>query len=554
MSIQTSNRWVTIRTLFSADNFFDIPDYQRPYSWGEDEAGDLVDDLIMASQEKEKDYFIGTIVLHASGDRYSIVDGQQRITALTLLFAYIRDRIGEKSAAEIQELLVQPEKAMLGIPERQRLEVRSPSEYAKIVGTMGGARVVRRPPHPAKNVAERYRLTLATYDAALKDFSESELQELCKFVISHVVVIQLVAVDFREAFQLFTVVNDRGKQLRRVDVLKAQNLSPEAIDDANVRTEYSRKWEAIEVSLGEAEFERLFNVLRLLYVKGKPQGDLLHEFSVRVYGKRGMPRRGRNFVDELGAYAELYQALFVDQDFLEGEVDQNIQFASLMPLMVDRLPFGEWKSCILLYGKKFRCERILDFLYHVERVSVDLWVRGVRKDERYGVYTDLLGLLGESKTVDDFHSLLNEVDLSEIREACRSERFYNMKYAGYLLARAELCAAELSEPRVIRPKSIEHVLPQAPADDSEWVKLFTDEERRGLVHCSGNLVLLSRQKNSRAQNREFAAKKEVYLAPRVSDYPRSIEVLSYDRWTPDIVRKRRDDFVCSVMSPLRSDG
>ncbi|MHA6670138.1 HNH endonuclease family protein [Homoserinimonas sp. A447] len=66
---------------------------------------------------------------------------------------------------------------------------------------------------------------------------------------------------------------------------------------------------------------------------------------------------------------------------------------------------------------------------------------------------------------------------------------------------------------------------------------FTDAEIEELVHTVGNLVLLSKGKNSSAANKEFANKKSTYLQPRVSDYPRSLETLGYESWTPNTVRE-----------------
>ena len=116
---------------------------------------------------------------------------------------------------------------------------------------------------------------------------------------------------------------------------------------------------------------------------------------------------------------------------------------------------------------------------------------------------------------------------------------YGRAYAKYVLLRLELGACELDRAHYFSARSIEHVFPQNPADDSDWVDSLDDEEILiDFVHSVGNLVLLSKSKNSSANNFEFTAKKDRYLKARVSDYPRSIEVLGHDKWDTKVMSQR----------------
>lgn len=84
---------INISKLFSEDFFFRVPEYQRPFSWEDENFEDLVNDLIDADRAQE--YFLGTIVLQRkdNNNNYDIVDGQQRLTAISILLACIRDRL-----------------------------------------------------------------------------------------------------------------------------------------------------------------------------------------------------------------------------------------------------------------------------------------------------------------------------------------------------------------------------------------------------------------------------------------------------------------------------
>ena len=76
--------------IFSSDFEFVIPSYQRPYAWGETQTSELLDDLLaFADEDSEEGYFLGSIVLIKADDapRAEVIDGQQRLTTLTILLA-----------------------------------------------------------------------------------------------------------------------------------------------------------------------------------------------------------------------------------------------------------------------------------------------------------------------------------------------------------------------------------------------------------------------------------------------------------------------------------
>ena len=90
MSKKISGAEYPLAKIFSSDFQYVIPSYQRPYTWEEQHASVLFDDLYNFFQtEKEDEYFLGSIVLiKQEGKPYAeVIDGQQRLTTLTILFA-----------------------------------------------------------------------------------------------------------------------------------------------------------------------------------------------------------------------------------------------------------------------------------------------------------------------------------------------------------------------------------------------------------------------------------------------------------------------------------
>jgi hypothetical protein len=96
--------------------------------------------------------------------------------------------------------------------------------------------------------------------------------------------------------------------------------------------------------------------------------------------------------------------------------------------------------------------------------------------------------------------------------------------------------------------TVEHVLPQNPPANSEWITWFPNSaERASVVHTLGNLALLTRKKNSSARNFDFEKKKTAYFARGgVSPFALTTQVLRSPAWTPDVVATRQAELLATL--------
>uniref|UniRef100_UPI0013008183 DUF262 domain-containing protein n=1 Tax=Cyanothece sp. BG0011 TaxID=2082950 RepID=UPI0013008183 len=131
MTIQASEQ--TLEQIFTLSNYqFEIPSYQRPYSWEKDQVLELMDDLLDAFPYLDNnncDYFLGSIILIQKSQKpqVEVVDGQQRLTTLTLLLSVFRHLLPSESNAYqcINHLL---EKQGIG-SRKYGLKVRSQDDF-----------------------------------------------------------------------------------------------------------------------------------------------------------------------------------------------------------------------------------------------------------------------------------------------------------------------------------------------------------------------------------------------------------------------------------------
>jgi hypothetical protein len=536
----------TISKIFSSDFFFKIPDYQRPFSWDEENFNDLIDDLI--SSQEDQQYFLGTLVLHRQEERnsFNVVDGQQRLTTLLILLACLRDLItSDDYKRPLQRKIVQEESKVDGIPEKPRIEVKDRGIFRELVLTVEGTLTDKR----AEDLTEpesRYVQAIKIFRTKLGSYSQSELQKFAGFLNQKCVVIYLSTSTFDDAFKLFTIVNDRGKQLRRIDILKAQNISPERVSIDSVRDRIAQEWESLEKDLGESILESLLYMIRLIYIKEKPQEDLLNEFEKKIFRKQ-LLTPGEKFIDEVASYGRLYQQLFQVLDYFP-ETDPNcIKFKSMMYIMNQEFEASEWRACLLFFARKFNGDNLYEFMLVIEKVYLADWVKSVRKDERFATYSKILISIDQHNSPRDVISAIS-YDRGSIIQSIKEKNFYGTSYAKYFLLRLEVLASEHDTYREYSAKSIEHVFPQKPKPGSVWASDPDYHEHQQVVNTIGNLLLLSKGKNSSASNHEFELKKEKYLKPRVSDYPRSAQIILEPVWTISKIKAKTAEIEGSVLT------
>lgn len=527
-----------IGKIFSADFFFSIPDYQRPFAWDESNFQDLIDDLESAREGQQ--YFLGTLVLHKKDAKntYDVVDGQQRITSLLILFACLRDLIVDPQFKKtLQGKIVQEENKVDGIPEMPRISVKDRQTFREIVLEEGGTLKTFKDDQMAEPQI-RYLKAIQTFNETLKNYNQDELQKFVQFINQRCTVIYLATSTFNDAFKLFTIVNDRGRQLRRIDVLKAQNISPDAIAIEATRDRISKQWEALENDIGEKDFESILYAMRMILIKEKPQEDLLAEFENKIF-KKGLLQRGEKFVDEVKIYCDLYRQIFTDKDYIPKTDATHLKYRAMIHIMDTEFEASEWRACLIFFAKKYSGNSFYEFILLIEKVYLTQWVKGVRKDERFGVYSKILKSIDNHAKAED---VLKEIPYDEkaIVSAGKAQNVYGARYAKYFLLRLEVLASENDMYKEINAKSIEHIFPQKPDATSEWAKDKDFKEHAAVVNSLGNLVLLSKSKNSSASNHDFKIKKEKYLKDRVSDYPRSIKITSEDSWSIEKIKAEKD--------------
>ena len=545
MSIKVEEKKIIV--LFR-DFWFNIPSYQRPYVWGEDNINELLDDILYAFENDSQDtYFMGALVLqNKENDEYDILDGQQRLTTLALLLATIRDNIKvEKTKKVLQDHLFQEDDETADIPSRNRFTFNIRNEVQRFFeeyiikenGTFNIEKALEDEQFKnnisIKNMVAvvqviRKRLEeIFGEQLSLENISGTSLLEFIKFIRNKLIFAYICSDTREQAFRLFTILNNRGIPLTTADILKSLNL--DKVQDEIKRNEYAKKWEELEEQYGD-KFDRFLNFIRTIKLKEKARKNLLEEFEEKIYGK--VMNYGKESIDYILKTSENYDKLInLTSDF-------NNEYKNLINIMKVGFNSEDWIPPLLYYYEKFNTQGLVKFLKLLDNKFMGDWINKETPTKRLENMNKILKAIEIGENYNDILNNKNlfSFDINNFKNIINGNIF-GERYCKYLLLKIEYLSLDSEVAYIGNYKniSIEHVLPQNPKEDSEWRAKFSNEDREEWTNKLGNLILLTKRKNSKLSNLEFKDKKEKYLADKILLFPSVFEVYSNgEDWNIDI--------------------
>lgn len=548
-----------IREIFEGSYQFEIPDYQRPYAWTTEQAGELFDDLVSAMQDARANgatsqYFLGSIVLikNDRDPKAMVVDGQQRLTTLTILFAALRAAWeaanyppGVKS---VTPFLYEEGDEMLGKATGYRFTAREEDAtfFRQYIQEPGGIAQLVASTDKLKDSRLRYRENATLLLEKAKALSPDDLNALWKFLANDCSLVVISTPDLEAAYRIFSVLNNRGLDLAPIDIIKAEVLgSIRRIGGEDKARAYSKKWSEIESQLGRDAFGDLFGHIRTIYAKQKQRATLVKEFQEHVT-EYNSPI---GLVDKvIKPYAEVWD--FVrDADF---EATEHAELINEYLSWLNRVDFKDWVPPALVYFKRFRQQPKLlaEFFKSLERLTYFLLVTKVGINERIETYAALTKEIEPETFKGDLAALttltLTDAQKRKFVAALDGDVYDDLPKARMALVLRLESLVRAPGVQLQDAVSLEHVLPQTPPDGSDWIKWFPDEdERDGWTHRLANLVPLDRKKNSSASNYDFAKKKDAYFKGKgkASPFVLTQEVRAANEWTPTLLAERQKRLV-----------
>lgn len=531
-----------VKDLFS--KWFRIPEYQRPYMWDKEQVIELLDDITQArALSPSSQYFLGSMVLRKNSkkeidtkteyEEYDVLDGQQRLTTLFLITAVVRDMTPKTNTSRLKschETIYQMANPDDNIPERLRIVFDTREQVKDFInefvkednGTANESELLS----VANNKENISICNMAKAILNIREyFKTTNIDDFFPYLRSNVLMIYVSAEGLEDAFRLFTVMNNRGVKLRNSDILKADNLK--AIQDNVKRLEYAEKWETAENYFGE-DFDIFLSHLRTILVKRKASAHLLKEFEENIYAptsynsstKTKSPvtpllKKGVDTLDFINKYKKHYEDLFDNTGKLS--INGSYELHNYLYLMKTGFEADFWVAPLLRFYDKFKTDKLIDFVKALDNKFAHDWLIGDTLAKRIEQVNAIIQAIDDAKISNDVLKstcliLGNKPKLADVLD---SNIYGSGKptRARYILFKLELLyrapTQQLNFPD--ETISIEHILPQNPRDGSQWTRDFDKSQREAWTDKLGNLLLMSRRKNSAQGNLDYAEKKTKYF-------------------------------------------
>ena len=502
--------------LSGAKKRFVIPVYQRDYSWRTTHCNTLWQDINKLVDSPEKtEHFIGTLVVvnHSKGERI-IVDGQQRLTTVSLFLLAMHKFLKQKSNKNKDEIylqnnLLEDYLILKNSSEERRVRLKPNKQdqvnFDKLFEDM--------------EITENNSNIVNNYNFFYKKISESNICCLKLFEAFEKLSIVVIHLDPNDNAQvIFESLNSTGLDLNSYDLARnyiLMNLKPEQQE-----TIYNRYWKEIERNTGSdvAEFIRNF----LIYFNDKKikKEDIYQEFKKYANSKNNDKEE---ISKELLRFSSFYSQILQINKFGNSKIDNALKnliqregadFKVCICFLFD--VFDNYKNSYLNELELLKVIRTLEsyairkFIVSNSKQGLNSWFPILRKkikeekNKERCSYFDAFNhcIISNTKSTYKFY------DNDEFLEALMHKEIYNNYSAKHLLATLEnhnsnyFVATENLE--------IEHIMPKTLTDS--WRQNLGEkcqEVHKKHLNTLGNLSLTGKQENIKMSNRNFNEKQEI---------------------------------------------
>jgi hypothetical protein len=527
-----------IRDVFSSAADLKVPPYQRSFSWTTKEVDELVFDLIEAF-ESQQIYFLGAMVVIQNRQRgpQDVVDGQQRLTTLTMMLAVLRDLArSDDEASVIQELIGQraPWPAS-GFRWRLSLNHLDVEFFRQWVQTRGATLNVSAMLEAATTQSQR-SLAIAVrriHDEFSSEMSEEERTRFFRWLSEEVSIVRVKVGEYNLGYKVFLVLNRRGIPLADHDILKSA-LFQRASFLPHESIHHSTLWHDYANRLGQQDFESMLKQVRFIY-DPKMQGEFIDSLLRSIMARMTVA----SFLNSaLPRFVDAYDAV------MNGRGGYNLNASAQRSLTFLRSIHHEsWRAPAIkfLADNPHDPDECARFFAALERLAYMLQYSVNDREYRARRYRRVMDAMDSGGLYEKASPLLLAADERQQFVTRLMGRFPNWKQRRALMMRI---SASVPGGVAIQPdadSTVEHILPKTPAKGSEWYEEWAQaKDREELTECIGNFTLLTEAENQEADRKPFLGKLAVYFRNGPPSHALSLDLKGRTRWTPEDVRARRE--------------
>lgn len=557
-----------LKNTLKEEFYYQIPIYQRPYQWTEENCEKLLDDLFEVYEEdRESNYFCGSLVLvksdpNSKTETYDVVDGQQRLSTFILLAKVLADLYNDCLDPKNLEHLQEGWKDRH--TERKRLSFNTIGSNAEY-DFQDALDFFDDPHHVSKNDENNYLKNAVCLKDYLRKKEIEDINDFIDWLYSNVKFITIICPSIDKALRIFNVLNARGLPLNATDIFKGELLKELAKEEDQKKL--VSRWNALsqKCSDNDLTMETLFS-WHLTYLDPVTSKEKMEKRLVTWF--KNLNKTPLEYLkgveDFYNAYCEVLEMQDRHAHLLSYKDDDHL-CVMLCASLLHRYNQSEIEALK---------ELLVKFYYQD-------WVAGQTKTTRSQTCCNIINALKEKQSVENVASIVKKYFKDKnitqrFKENLQDSNLYTKFYLingkspkknswlKPILILVEYFMSDDPRPKRIEKNDfhVEHILPQKPTLSSQWAKDFSEEERELYTHSLANLTLLGSKKNNEASNLDFKDKKKIYMGEEIrlnkkkifrvmTCYKMTIDIAhNYTEWTPKSLEKREKDLIDVIENAL----
>lgn len=529
-------------------NQFVIPIYQRNYSWDEKQCQQLWEDILrVGSNESIPLHFVGSIVyVHSSQSTVAVsapllvIDGQQRLTTLTILLEALARALGESepldgfSEKKIRnKYLSNPDEN----DERHYKLLLSDTDKDSLMALIRGADL-------PKNHSLRIKENFEFFTEKLSDKNTS-IEQVCRGIAKLMIVDIALERDQENPQLIFESMNSTGKALSEADLIRNYILM--GLEPTLQSSIYIDLWRPMELEFGQEAYGDQFDDFMRHFLTLKT-GDIprlsevyeaFKEYSVKFFAEDG---NVRDLVSDIRKYARYFVAMALDGESnpklkpLFDDLFKSLNYSVAYPFLMEI--YSDFEAGII--EEKDFIEVIKLVESYVFRRSIcqiptnsmnKTFAEFTRHIDKSNYLSSLKGHFYQLKSYRRFPSD------AEFKSVLLYRDVYNFMHRSYLLRKLENFGKK--EFVSVENYTIEHVLPQNPNLGIEWQNELGEDWKaiqERYLHTIGNLTLTGY--NSEYSDRPFSEKKSMKGGFLESPLKLNKAIAAQEKWNETAILER----------------
>ena len=551
MNFNTTNS--TFRQLMGNGLSYRVPMFQRDYSWGPDEWDDLWQDIVgLFGEDSEPAHYMGYLVLQSADNReFDIIDGQQRMTTLSLLMLAAISHLNDLAAPGDQHDPQYRRGQQLRGNYIGYLDPVSLVPRSKLILNRHNESFYQNYLVPLEKLPQRglnasehlLRRAFLWFKQRISYQSGNDGQSVARFVdgaVDKLFFTVITVTDELNAFKVFETLNARGVRLSVTDLLKNYLFSVVSRSGAHASEikVLEDRWEGIVGLLGSESFPEFLRVFWNSRNRLVRKADLFKVIREEIRDRA----KAFELIRDMDRHARVYAALRDPQDASWSE-DERDSLAQLQMFNV-RQPMALLLTAFDRFAENNR-RGFIRLLRAIAAVSFRYNVICSRQSNEQEVVYNNIAVELSSRRINDVAAAIARLrhvypDDQEFRAAftdksLRTTSSRNKKVVRFILFRLEAQLSGQSLDFESARYAIEHILPENPGDG--WDQ-FDDQQQEASTYRLGNLTILATADNRDLGNTGFANKLEIYRNSKLAITCKISE--EYDAWTEEKIRSRQE--------------